>query len=135
MGLRTFIERAFSSALNIATSAGAKAVTGPVKDISGTAKDVVDIRKAIVETKLAQFKVEEQESQIQKASLEDVMKYDPTTGRVIERARAAAPLPCGMPPPAGGWLSKLAKWAILGAVGLLLLDFLLWLLTWIAGSR
>ena len=70
MSFRSFITKA----LGIVTDTGTKAVTGVVKDVSGTAKDVVDIRKGLVETKVAEIKVEEHESQIQKATLEDVKK-------------------------------------------------------------
>ena len=76
MGLRSFIANVFSSGVKTITDAGAKAVTGPAKDISGAAKDVTGIRKDLVETKLAQYKVEEHESLIQKATFEDVKDYD-----------------------------------------------------------
>jgi hypothetical protein len=51
--------------------------------MSGTAKDVTGVRRDLVETKLAQLRVEEHESLIQKATVEDVKKYDPKTRRVI----------------------------------------------------
>ena len=86
MGFRSFIGNAFSSGLKTVTDVGAKAITGPVKDISGTAKDVTGIRKDLVETKLAEYKVEEHFSLIQKAGLEDVKTYDPKTRNVIRKA-------------------------------------------------
>lgn len=80
------ITRAFSSALTTITKAGTKAVTGPLKDISGAAKDVTGIRKDLVETKLAQYRLEEHESLIQKATLSDVKRYDERTRRVVRAA-------------------------------------------------
>jgi predicted nucleic acid-binding Zn-ribbon protein len=70
------IRKIVTKALSIVTDTGTKAVTGVVKDVSGTAKDVTGIRKDLVETKVAQIKVEEYESQIQRATLGDVKKYD-----------------------------------------------------------
>jgi len=55
--------------------------------MSGTAKDVTGVRRDLVETKLAQLRVEEHESLIQKATVEDVKKYDPKTRRVMRAAR------------------------------------------------
>src|SRR5437773_1660240 len=80
MSIRSFLTKA----LGVVTDTGTKAVTGVVKDVSGTAKDVVDIRKGLVETKIAQIKVEEYESQIQKATLEDVKKYDPRIKTLLD---------------------------------------------------
>lgn len=77
MGFRALLGKAISSTGNFLTSFGAKAVTGPIKDVSGAAKDVTGIRKDIVETKLADLKLKQEESLIQKASLDDVAKYDP----------------------------------------------------------
>jgi|SRR5580704_10618763 hypothetical protein len=62
---------------------GAKAVTGPVKDLSGAAKDATGIRKDLVETKLAQLKLESEESLIQRATLDDVKEYDPKRKRIF----------------------------------------------------
>lgn len=87
MGLHDFIAtiaKAFSSSLTTITNVGPKAFTGPVKDISGTAKDVTGIRKDLVETKLAEKKLEDQESLIQKATLEDVERFDAHTRRILD---------------------------------------------------
>jgi hypothetical protein len=76
MGFRSFISKIFSSAAESITEGTAKTVSGVVKDASGTAKDVTGIRRDLVETKLAQFKVEEHESLIQRATLDDVKEFD-----------------------------------------------------------
>lgn len=62
MGFSATISAWLKSTLNAVTGSAVKTVTGPIKDVSGTAKDVTGIRKDIVETKLAQIKLEEQES-------------------------------------------------------------------------
>ena len=65
---------------------GLRSITGAAKDISGTAKDLTGIRKDIVETKLATNELRERESLIQKATLEDVKKYDQHTIDLIRSA-------------------------------------------------
>ena len=89
MGIRNLLSNALSSGVKALTDIGAKAITGPAKDISGTAKDVTGIRKDLAQTKLAQVKVKEHESLIQKATLEDVKDYDDKTRRVVKAATSS----------------------------------------------
>jgi hypothetical protein len=160
MGIRSFLGWAFSSALKGATIAGAKAITGPVRDISGTAKDVTGIRKDLVETKLAQYKAEEYESLIQKATLDDVKKYDPKTQRLVQSVRKNEGPNLGAGPSAPLWSSFRAglaalvfalgvlayhfggptvrvilRWAGIGLGGVLGLAVVALLLLWYSGRR
>src|ERR1700730_5642528 len=98
MGLRGFFATVLSSGMKVITNFGAKAVTGPVKDVSGTVKDVTRVRRDIVETKLAQFKLEEHESLIQNATLNDVESYDPKTRRIIRSVNETPKLAAGPGP-------------------------------------
>jgi hypothetical protein len=69
--------------IDAASSGGAKAVTGPIKDVTGAAKDVVDIRKGVVETRLAEKRLEQEESLIQKVTLEEVKQIDPKVQKIV----------------------------------------------------
>jgi hypothetical protein len=108
MSICGFLRRALSLGLRGLTSVGVKAVTGPAKDASGMARDVTGIRKDIVETKLAQLKVEEHDSVIQKATFEDVKDYDLKVQRII--SRASAEQQAGEAPP----LIKYIMWLLRG---------------------
>ena len=94
MSLRDHLTKALQSALNVVTDTGTKAATGVVKHATGAAKDLTGIRKDLVETKVAEIKVEDHESQIQKATLRDVMKYDPKTSSLIIEIRKTWTLNC-----------------------------------------
>ena len=91
MGIRSLASRILGSVVSGLTGAGAKIVTGPVKDISGTAKGVTGIRRDLVETKLAEFRVEEHERVTQRATFEDVRRYDPKAQRLIKLGEAEPP--------------------------------------------
>jgi hypothetical protein len=63
-----------------------KTLTGAAKDTSGVIKDATGIRKDIVDTQLAHKKLEEYESRITPATLDDVKRYDLRTRRILEAA-------------------------------------------------
>src|SRR5258708_9543813 len=75
----------FRSLVGRLTASAIKNTTGAAKDVSGTVKDATGIRKDIVETKLAERKLEREESPIQLASLDDVKEFDPKYSAIRER--------------------------------------------------
>jgi hypothetical protein len=64
-----------------------KTATGVTKDVSGTAKDVTGIRRDLVETRLAERRLNREESPIQLANLQDVKEFDPKYEKIRSRAR------------------------------------------------
>jgi hypothetical protein len=92
MGFRSFFSKLFSSAAESVTKGTAKTVSGVVKDVSGTAKDVTGIRRDLIETKLAQYKVEEHESMIQRATLDDIREFDAKFRELSKRVEGMAQL-------------------------------------------
>jgi hypothetical protein len=87
VGLIDKAKEAVQSLIGAAASGGAEAVTGPVKAVTGAAKNVVDIRKSVVETRLAERRLEHEESLIQRATLDDVKQYDPKTQRLVSAVK------------------------------------------------
>jgi serine/threonine-protein kinase len=63
------------------------AITGPAKELSGAAKDITSVRRDLVETQIAKKKLEEYESQVQRANFDDVKEYDPKTRHIIAAGR------------------------------------------------
>ena len=96
-GFWNAIAKVFGSTVRVITDLATKAVTDAVKDASGIAKDVTGIRRDLVETKLAQYKVEDHESLIQKATLDDVKEYDNTFRSLKRKIAERVMYPPGLP--------------------------------------
>ena len=62
-------------------------VFGLIRDFVGIRKDVVETKKAKLDMRRLQDEQKERESQIQRAGLEHVKKYDPKTRKLLKKVK------------------------------------------------